>query len=38
VRTQYDLSALRLMVHMGAPCPPWLKEALDHLAGARARP
>jgi len=22
VRTQYDLSALRLMVHMGAPCPP----------------
>lgn len=27
VRTQYDLSALRLMVHMGAPCPPWLKEA-----------
>lgn len=27
VRLQYDLSALRLMVHMGAPCPPWLKEA-----------
>ena len=27
VRTQCDLSALRLMVHMSAPCPPWLKEA-----------
>jgi bile acid-coenzyme A ligase len=27
VHTQYDLSALRLMVHMSAPCPPWLKEA-----------
>jgi bile acid-coenzyme A ligase len=27
VRTQYDLSSLRLMVHMSAPCPPWLKEA-----------
>src|SRR5439155_11799890 len=27
VRTQFDLSALRLMVHMAAPCPAWLKEA-----------
>ena len=27
VRTPFDLSALRLMVHMSAPCPPWLKEA-----------
>ena len=27
VRTGYDLSSLRTVLHLGAPCPPWLKEA-----------
>jgi bile acid-coenzyme A ligase len=27
VRGRFDLSALRVMLHLGAPCPPWLKEA-----------
>jgi bile acid-coenzyme A ligase len=26
VRARYDLSALRIMLHLAAPCPPWLKE------------
>lgn len=26
VRTKYDLSALRVMLHLAAPCPAWLKE------------
>ena len=26
VRARYDLSALRIALHMAAPCPPWLKE------------
>lgn len=26
VRTQYDLSALRMVLHLAAPCPAWLKE------------
>jgi bile acid-coenzyme A ligase len=26
VRTRYDLSALRIMLHLAAPCPPWLKD------------
>ncbi|WP_439816872.1 AMP-binding protein [Zavarzinia sp. CC-PAN008] len=26
-RTRHDLSALRTVFHMAAPCPPWLKEA-----------
>jgi bile acid-coenzyme A ligase len=26
-RARHDLSALRVMLHLGAPCPPWLKEA-----------
>jgi bile acid-coenzyme A ligase len=26
VRSRYDLSALRIMLHLAAPCPPWLKE------------
>jgi bile acid-coenzyme A ligase len=26
VRRRYDLSALRIMLHLAAPCPPWLKE------------
>ena len=25
LRAKYDLSALRMMLHMAAPCPPWLK-------------
>ncbi len=25
-RARYDLSALRIMLHLAAPCPPWLKE------------
>jgi len=25
-RKGYDLSALRIMLHLAAPCPPWLKE------------
>jgi len=27
VRNRFDLSPLRVMLHMAAPCPPWLKEA-----------
>ncbi|CAG4896583.1 AMP-binding protein [Paraburkholderia saeva] len=27
VRTSYDLSSLRVIWHMGAPCPQWLKRA-----------
>jgi bile acid-coenzyme A ligase len=27
IRERFDLSSLRVMVHMAAPCPPWLKEA-----------
>jgi bile acid-coenzyme A ligase len=27
VRARHDLSSLRVMVHMAAPCPRWLKEA-----------
>jgi len=26
-RNAFDLSSLRTLVHMAAPCPPWLKEA-----------
>lgn len=26
VRGKYDLSALRIMLHLAAPCPAWLKE------------
>ena len=26
VRNKYDLSALRIMLHLAAPCPAWLKE------------
>jgi bile acid-coenzyme A ligase len=35
-RTRFDLSSLRVMFHMAAPCPPWLKEAwIDWLGGER---
>nr|WP_283808514.1 AMP-binding protein [Bradyrhizobium japonicum] len=27
VRARYDLSSLKTLWHMAAPCPPWLKEA-----------
>lgn len=26
-RSQYDVSSLRTVLHLGAPCPPWLKRA-----------
>ena len=25
VRLGYDVSSLRTVLHLGAPCPPWLK-------------
>ena len=34
VRTAYDLSSLRYMLHFGAPTPPWLKEAWIEWLGA----
>jgi bile acid-coenzyme A ligase len=36
VRTRYDLSSLRTVVHMAAPCPIWLKRAwIDWLGPDR---
>ena len=33
-RTRFDVSSLRVVFHMAAPCPPWLKEAwIDWLGG-----
>lgn len=33
---QYDLPSLRMMLHMAAPCAPWLKEAwIDWLGAER---
>ncbi len=35
-RTRYDLSSLRIVLHLAAPCPPWLKEAwIGWLGGER---
>ncbi len=35
-RTRFDLSSLRVVFHMAAPCPPWLKEAwINWLGGER---
>lgn len=34
LRETRDLSALRVMLHLGAPCPPWLKEAWIDWIGA----
>jgi bile acid-coenzyme A ligase len=35
-RASYDLSSLRIVWHMAAPCPPWLKEAwIDWIGGER---
>jgi bile acid-coenzyme A ligase len=33
VRDRHDLSSLRIMVHMAAPCPRWLKEAWINWLG-----
>jgi bile acid-coenzyme A ligase len=36
VRTGYDLSSLRIMLHLAAPCPAWLKEEwINWLGGER---
>lgn len=35
-RNQYDLSSLRIMLHLAAPCPAWLKEEwIKWLGGER---
>lgn len=35
-RSRYDLSSLRIVLHLAAPCPPWLKEAwIEWLGGER---
>lgn len=35
-RSQYDLSSLRIVLHLAAPCPPWLKVAwIEWLGGER---
>ena len=34
VRTAYDLSGLRVLWHLAAPCPVWLKEAYIKWLGA----
>src|SRR5262249_32186054 len=35
-RRQWDVSSLRVVFHMAAPCPPWLKQAwIDWLGGDR---
>jgi len=35
-RTRFDVSSLRVVFHMAAPCPPWLKEAwIGWLGGER---
>jgi bile acid-coenzyme A ligase len=36
VRTRYDVSSLRVVWHLAAPCPPWLKEAWIEWLGADA--
>ena len=35
-RQRFDVSSLRVVFHMTAPCPPWLKQAwIDWLGGER---
>jgi bile acid-coenzyme A ligase len=34
VRARYDVSSLRTVWHLAAPCPPWLKEAWIEWLGA----
>ncbi|HWF01956.1 MAG TPA: AMP-binding protein [Caulobacteraceae bacterium] len=33
VRGRYDVSSLKTLWHLAAPCPPWLKEAFIHWLG-----
>jgi len=33
VRTRYDLSSLKALWHLAAPCPPWLKECFIEWLG-----
>lgn len=33
VRESYDLSEMKVLWHLAAPCPPWLKEAFIHWFG-----
>jgi bile acid-coenzyme A ligase len=36
VRTAYDVSSLEMVLHLGAPCPPWLKQVwIDWLGPER---
>src|SRR3546814_770253 len=37
VRNKYDLSHLRIMLHLAAPCPAWLKEKWIEWLGAIGR-
>ena len=37
VRAKYDLSSLRRVLHLAAPCPPWLKRAWIDWLGADRR-
>jgi len=34
IRTRYDISSLRTVWHLAAPCPPWLKEEWINWLGA----
>ncbi|MCZ6655954.1 MAG: AMP-binding protein [Gammaproteobacteria bacterium] len=34
IRTNHDLSSLKTLWHLAAPCPPWLKEAFIDWLGA----
>ena len=36
VRDRYDVSSLRVVWHLAAPCPPWLKEEWINWLGADA--
>ena len=36
IKAQYDVSSLRTVWHMAAPCPPWLKEAWIEWIGPDA--
>ncbi len=35
VRDRYDVSSLKVVWHLAAPCPPWLKEEWINWLGAR---
>ena len=36
MRDRYDVSSLKVVWHLGAPCPPWLKETWIDWLGAEA--